>query len=415
MKYGLRPKTIALCFVIGFLATLPGMTARTAEVAPYEQRAWELAPHHLPDTGAVAGDARTLQSQPLSVTILAPSAAIGDFGANRGNVWDMAEQQIVDIVAQTERFWMERRPDSEGTIVRGSTGTQVLAMIFWASSQDLFPTDQYHHLIYRLKIQAPSTCWTNGRVAYARNWPYWYHSQVSSFPFVPHVDPLRCPYGTFCIYYLDLARNNNYPGWPTWGNTKSTSDPSPWLSDPVKAFGIVPNEVCVDQSGRVTAVPDYFDLDFVYLTGDIVARAEDGYRYLMRCDLSAPGAQRVTVTIRYQELHELRPPGQEPPCNADLFGSSWRDFDPPARTIIQLTPPEPPQPAGENRVFLPVIARAGGGGNSSYLLDFSDSTRFKDGKSYYLCVEASDGERRTYRVSSAPVIRVPHSPWFGPN
>ncbi|PWH19115.1 MAG: hypothetical protein DDG58_05460 [Ardenticatenia bacterium] len=399
------------------LAMVSGRTDHVAGAISRERDTEGRSIPHLSDARSGVEDLPAPQTEPLSVIIVAPSAEMGDFGANRGNVWDMAESSIVDIVAQTEPFWMERRPASEGTIVRGSTGSQVLAMMFWASSQDTFPTHQYHHLVYRMKIQAPRTCWTNGRVAYARNWPRWYGSQVSSFPFVPHVPPLNCPYGNFCIYYLDLARNNNYPGWPTWMGTKSTTDPSPWLRDPVKAFGIVPNEVCVDQNGKVTAVPEYFDLDFVYLTGDIVARAEDGYRYQLRYDLNAPGAQRVTVTIRYQELHELRPPGQEPPCNADLFANSWKDFNPPARDTINLIAPEPPEPAGENRVFLPVIARATGAGLGKwgYWLDFSDGTRFQDGKSYYLCIEAYDGARRAYRVSSAPVIRVPRSPWFGPN
>jgi hypothetical protein len=408
-------RILGLCLVSGMLAALPGTTGHMAEVIPYEQAAEGHSAHPIADPGSVVEESRARQTQPPSVTIVAPSAAIGDFGANRGNVWDMSNREDVVMAHNAERLELLRV--GENTILRGDMRDgppHVGALVFWGSSSDLFPAKQYHHIIFRLKIQARSDCWTNGRVAYTKTWSGYedlvIRSSVTTYPYVPHIAPMNCPHGNFCIYYMDLARNNNWPGWPTWRTASSVNDPSTWLTDPIRGVGLVPHEWCANGGN-----PDYFELDFVYLTGDIVARAEDGYRYLMRYDLSAPGAQRVTVTIRYQELHELRPPGQEPPCDANSFGSSWRDFNPPARTVIPLTPPEPPEPAGENRVFLPVITRAGGGGSLSYLLDFSDSTRFKDGKSYYLCIEADNGAQRAYQVSSAPVIRVPRSPLFGPN
>ncbi|MCS7260852.1 MAG: hypothetical protein NZ765_08745 [Anaerolineae bacterium] len=379
-----------------------------------------LSSHHISGERAVAEDAYALQTQPLSVTIVAPSKEIGDFAANRGNVWDMADRGDIAMVHNAESVALIRI--GEDTILRGNMrdGPPHLGfVVFWGSSRELFPAKQYHHMIFRLKIQARRDCWTNGRVGYTKVWSGYedvvIRASVSTYPYVPHIPPMSCSHGNFCIYYIDLARNNNWPGWPTWHTARSPNDPSTWLTDPIRGVGIVPHEWCAN----VRANPDYFDLDFVYLTGDIVARAEDGYRYRVRYDLNAPGAQRVVVTIRYREVHELRPPGQEPLCDADSFGYFWQDFDPPAREEIQLVTPEPPEPTGENRVFLPVIAKAisAGRGQWSYWLDFSDNSRFQDGKSYYLCFEANadDGARRTYQVSSAPVIRVPRTPWFGPD
>ena len=51
----------------------------------------------------------------------------------------------------------------------------------------------------------------------------------------------------------------------------------------------------------------------------------------------------------------------------------------------------------------------------SYELDFSNGAKFTDGKSYYLCIRVSDGTSQSYTVSTAPVIRAPVSPYFGPN
>jgi len=392
-----------------------------AEITTQVPETGILVNHHPLSRGEANSHAQALQLQPPSVTIVAPSAAIGDFAANRGNVWDMADSRDIVMVHNAES--RDLMIADGNTILRGNMRDgppHVGGIAFWGSSSELFPAREYHHMVFRMKIRAQKDCWTNGRVGYAKNWSgredVVIRSLVTTFPYVPHIYPMNCPYGTFCIYYIDLARNNNWPSWPTWHTARSPNDPSTWLSDPVRGVVLVPHEWCVTTGGVPIGNPDYFDLDFVYLTGDIVARAEDGYRYLLRYDLSAPGAQQVTITIRYYEVHELRPPGQEPACDANQFYSLWRDFNPPARTVISLVPSQPPQPAGDNRVFLPIIARApAGGGSLSYELSFSDGTRFKDGKSYYLCVEADNGVQRTYRVSNAPVIRVPRSPWFGPD
>ena len=411
MKARLTPKIVVAWVMAGMILAVP--VAPSGRMAGSEQDSQTVKST---DGALPAG-----QAQPPSVTIVAPSARIGDFGANNGNVWNMSEANITDIIYRHENFPIERRPAAEGTIVRGSTGSAVLGMAFWGSSSQLFPSQQYHHLIYRLKIQARSDCWTNGRVAYNRSWPDpWLDTLVTSYPFVPHIDPLNCPYGTFCIYYLDLARNNNYPKWPTWHGAANSAVPSSWLTDPVRSVAIVPNEVCVDRYG-VIGVPDYFELDFVYLTGDIVAREEDGYKYTVLYDISAPGSSVVTSTLRYQQVHELRAAGQEPRCNGASFSNgTWQDFKPVARNVTQLssTPVKPPprDPTQDKRLYLPVIgAGVSYGEHEGYQLNFSDDFEFADGESYYLCIQADNGMSKTYSVSTAPIIRVPVSPWFGPD
>jgi hypothetical protein len=369
-------------------------------------------------TGEVSvGDDEAHRTQPPTVTFVAPVASMGDYGANHGNVWDMAEPEPTDIIKRQENFPVQRQPASQGTIVRGSTGSQVLGMAFWGSSSSEFPASQYHNLVYRLKIQAQSNCWTNGRAAYARSWPYWYGSTTSTFPYVPHISPMRCPYGTFCIYYVDLARNNNWPRWPTWHGATSVNDPSSWLSDPVKAVAVVPNEICVGPGMTPIGVPDYFDLDFVYLTGDILAREEDGYKYTVQYNLAAPDSAVVTTTIRYQEVHEMRLTGQQPTCSATNWGSTWRNFSPVARRVRVIRwfgSQPPPVQRGSYTIYLPLVDRTNIF-EERYQLSFADDLRFTDGKSYYLCIQADDGISRSYRGSDTPVVRAPRSPWFGPD
>jgi hypothetical protein len=163
-----------------------------------------------------------------SASIVAPSAAIGDFGASQGNVWDMNSTD--DIVwRQSNRSGQKiELSQYSSSIVRGRTpeGSD-LAIAFYTSSSANLPSSQYHHLIYRLRIARDGSCWTNGRVIYTTRWPDWLGSQVSTFPFLPQIPPLSCPFGDFCVYYMDLSRNNNYPTFPTWQGTTYPSDPSP--------------------------------------------------------------------------------------------------------------------------------------------------------------------------------------------
>lgn len=110
--------------------------------------------------------------------------------------------------------------------------------------------------------------------------------------------------------------------------------------------------------------------------------------------------------------------GQGPTCNSDSFADgTWEDFDPVAQKVTYLTVPTPepnPDPDQVNKVYLPLVARpAVYDEHEWYELNFSDDNQFTDGKSYYICIQADTGKRQTYRVASAPIIRVPRSPWFG--
>ncbi len=354
------------------------------------------------------------QSTP-SASITAPSAAIGDYGASRGNVWDMDSTD--DIVAQQEPFPLEERPEL-GTMVRGYTPGRDLAIGFYASETKNFPSSQYHQLLYRLRIAAGphASCATNGRVLYATRWPKWLGYQEFTRAYSPEDAPMYCDYGKFCVYYMDLSRNDN-DGRSPYFNTWFTN-PSPWPTDSIKAFGMWPHEVWYDCGSSDGDGPAYFDIDYVYLTGDIMATAKAGYKYTARWTVSDPGGGTITATIRYMQVDELRLPSDSPACNRANFDDQAGE----------------PPPAYPNKLYLPLVrVRSTSGGkwqdfspavqtttslpgtsSQSYSLDFSDNTKFTDGKSYYLCIKVDDGTTRSYTVSTAPVIRAPLSPNFGP-
>jgi hypothetical protein len=358
-----------------------------------------------------AGDGLIGAQAAPSVSIVAPSAAIGDFGASQGNVWDM--NSTSDIVwKQSNRsgqtIELSQLPPG---IVRGRVPERSdLAIAFYANSSANLPSSQYHHLIYRLKIAAEGSCWTNGRVIYATNWPNWLGSQAATYPFVPHVPPMSCPFGEFCVYYMDLSRNDNYPSFPTWQGASSPSAPSPWPTAGVKAFGMWPHEWWANCNGG----PGYFDLDYVYLTGDIVAREENGYKYTIKWHVSDSDGGEIVSTIRYKEVAEyLLNPESSLTCDDSNFATAWTYI---AQKTTNLSPP----PSYPNKIYLPIIMGGASGGmgpyNESYDWYLSDSNPdFEDGKSYYVCIKVDDGTSQDYMVSSAPVIRVPRSPYFGPN
>ena len=338
---------ISLAFVVGsaLLATPAGL-GRTVALAGAEDIPY--AGITIPPGEGPVGT----QSAP-SASIAAPSAAIGDFGASRGNVWDM--NSTGDIVAQQEKFPLEMRPELEsGTVVRGYIPSgQDLAIGFYTSETNNLPSSQYHNLLYRLRIAAGphASCATNGRVLYATRWPKWLGYQVHTRAYSPEHAPMYCAYGKFCVYYMDLSRNDNdgrAPYYSTWSNTQP-ADPSPWPTDGVKAFGMWPHErwyACGSSDGEG---PAYFDLDYVYLTGDIMATAKAGYKYTARWTVSDPDGGRITSTIRYMQVDELRLPADSPTCNSANFGD-------------QAVGPPPSYP---NKVYLPLVmvrgATSGGG------------------------------------------------------
>ncbi len=347
-----------------------------------------------------------------SVSIVAPSSAIGDFGANNGNVWDM--NSTSDIVwrqsdASGRKIALSQ---TEAGIVHGVTpqGSD-LAIAFYGSSSTL-PSSLYHHLLYRLKIAAGSPadhCATNGRVIYTTVWPPT-SSNTHTRAYSPELAPMNCAYDGYCLYYMDLSDNHNNASNHTW-----STDPSPWPTDGVKGFGMWPHEVWYSTNGESCnqTGPSSFDLDFVYLTGNIVARAADSspYRYTIKYNATDPDGGTGTAYFYYRQFDELQLPGNSPTCNSGNLGS-WTQFGQQSITF-GATPSYP------RKTYLPIIMGGGGGGggtgqyNQTYTWDLSSGS-YQDGKSYYLCIRVYDGSSSSYAASSAPVIRVPRSPYFGP-
>lgn len=372
---------------IGFSLRQPALQASVSTDRPEHSTALE------------EGSPPVAQAAPSAV-VVAPSAAMGDFGASQGNVWDMDSTD--DIVwtqssSSGQTIKLTKLPGS--TIVRGEVPEgKDLAIAFYADSAVNLPSSQYHHLTYKLKVAAEGNCQTNGRVIYAKSWPNWMGNQIITHGFLPHEAPMFCPFGQTCTYYMDLSSNSNSYN-PTW-----FTDPPPWPTDPVKAFAMWPHEQWANCAGG----PDYFDLDYVYLTGDIVAREQDGYTYNVQWRVADPDGGTVTSTLRYQAVAELRLPTDSPVCNSGNFTSAWTFI---TQKVTNLTPPSLPK-----KLYLPLVTKGSTGGgvtpNESYTWNLSGGA-FEDGMSYYVCIRVDDGASQAYAVSSAPVIRVPVSPVFG--
>jgi hypothetical protein len=386
------------------MATVGGIWLTTSIGLGHVQAEAPVEPgsHHPEGATAVYDDGPVEAQAAPSATIVAPSSAIGDFGASRGNVWDMdSTDDIVWTQSDASGQTIELSQPSPG-IVRGRTPEgDDLAIALYTSSSTNLPSSQYHHLTYKLKIAAEGSCVTDGRVIYTKAWPNWLGSQVYTHAIRPHRYPMNCPCGQFCVYYMDLSSNNNDivgPDTATW-----FTDPPPWPSDGVKAFGMWAHERWFNCGGG----PDYFDIDYVYLTGDIVAREKDGYVYTVKWNVSDPDGGTITSTLHYKEVPELLKPSESPTCDSSNFTTEWT-------YISQKTTDLSPAPSYPNKNYLPIILGGGGSGqtdsyNETYDWDLSDSS-FEDGLSYYICIRVDDGTSQRYTVSSAPVIRVPHSP-----
>jgi hypothetical protein len=377
------------------LIAVMGVLTLTISVAPSQVSAdtqVDAADQKSEETAAREGDVPVEVQAAPSATFVAPSAAIGDFGANQGNVWDM--DSTSDIV------WTQSNGSGQTISLSQLSPGIVRGRAPEGDSSTNLPSSQYHHLTYRLKIADEGNCVTNGRVIYTKAWPNWLGSQVYTHAIRPHRTPMDCPFGQFCIYYMDLSSNDNDiigPDTDTW-----FTDPPPWPSDGVKAFGMWAHERWFNCGGG----PDYFDIDYVFLTGDIVAREKDGYAYTVKWNVSDPDGGTITSTLRYKEVPELLLPSESPTCDSGNFTTEWT-------YIGQTTTDLSPAPSYPNKVYLPIIMGGGFGGTGAYntTLDWDLSgSGFQDGLSYYVCVGVDDGISQHYEVSSAPVIRVPHSP-----
>ncbi len=361
-----------------------------------------------------------------TVNIAAPANEFGDVGAALGNVWDM--NSVGDVVwtqpnasGQMVQYTQQAAgaagvpTGAYGSVLRGVTpkGSD-LATAFYANSSVSIPSNIYHYLIYRSAI-APHQAGeagrepTNARILYASQWGINWLTQA--FPFRRYSKPQQvqvCPpgssavYGKWCTYFIDLAQNINGPGSPNpwdWGQAGAS----------VKAFGLWPHENwCNSTCGPSGDSPDYFYLDYVYLTGEIVAKYP-GYLYTVRWNVNDADGGQVTSTLYYQERDEILTPDQSPDCDAANLATAWTPI--PGGTSSLTVNAAPSQ----NRIFLPVIFKPSSSGfgsgvmgsyNQSFTWDLS-SGAYVEGKVYYVCVRVQDGSGEGYQVSSAPVIKAP--------
>jgi hypothetical protein len=310
-----------------------------------------------------------------------------------------------------------------GFVLRGAApkGSD-LASAFYTDSSISIPSQLYRYLIYRSYI-APhqpgeeGIQLSNARLLYSSQWGSNWHAEA--FPFRRYSKPqrLECPapktaYGGWCTFFVDM-----------WQDLYVAGGPNPWdWGKPgarVESFGLWPHENWCDSTCAPSGdTPDYFFLDFVYLTGEIVAKSPN-YNYTVKWQVGDADGGQLTSTLYYQQRDELLLPSQSPPCNASNLATAWTPIPGGTTTISVPGPSSTPY-----RVFLPIIAKNQsnifGSGiigpfNQSFVWSLASGT-FIEGKSYYVCVEVQDSNaHKSYGVSSAPVIKAPVPTVFNPN
>ncbi|MBI1876965.1 MAG: hypothetical protein HYR94_01790 [Chloroflexi bacterium] len=381
--------------------------------------------------GGYAGHV-ALAADPV-VSVQAPSHEIGDVGAALGNVWDMSSLNDIawtqpDGRNQTVQYTLYQAgdlgvpPGAFGYVLRGAVpkGSD-LASAFYTNSSVSIPSQIYRYLIYRAYIapHQPDEAGiqlTNARLLYSSQWGL--NWQVEAFPFRRYSKPqrLECPppktaYGGWCNFFVDLTQDLYVAGGPNpwdWGQPGAT----------IEAFGLWPHEnwcnsICAPSGDS----PDYFFLDFVYLTGEIVAKSPD-YNYTVRWYVADADGGQLTSNLYYQEQEEIRLPSESPACNASNLATTWIPI--PGGTTTISSPSSPYQ------FFLPVIAQSLSSNTSfgSGIIGFHNQTfdwnlasgAYVEGKVYYICVVVEDSDaHKSYQVSSAPVIKAPPATVFNPN
>ncbi len=351
-----------------------------------------------------------------TVTIVAPSQAMGDFGASQGNVWDMSGANDVTWTqpnsnGQTISYSIPTSglpADSYGNVLLGSTPTgSDLAMAFYTNGSVSIPSQTHRYLLYRSWI-APHQPGeggdqvTNGRILYSANWgSNW---MVEALPYRRYSKPYTiCGYGTWCLYFVDLAQTTvNGPGsylpWD-WGQPGAS----------VEAFGLWVHENWAMPPNAAPSgdSPNYFFLDYVYLVGEIVTSQPPARTYTVRWTAADADRDPITSRLYYQEKNEIVLPA--PTCNSGNLAANWINF-------AVITPPSPPAGPLPYKIYLPLISKSGGGVPSlSYTWSLADDAKYKEGRVYYVCVVAEDSQgNKTYQASSAPVIKVPSFTFLNP-
>lgn len=351
-----------------------------------------------------------------SVTIAAPDHEIGDLGAALGNTWTMDGTDDVvwtqpDASGRTVNYTLQFGiPGAYGQVLRGQTpqGSD-LASAFYADTDTDLPSDVYRYLVYRSYIPPHQPGeggiqLTNARVLYSSSWGSNWLFQA--FPFRRYSLPQRiCGHGQWCVYFLDLNENINGQGSPNpwdWGQATAS----------VNAFGLWPHENWATGSEGSPSgdSPDYFYLDYLYLTGPIITTPPPESRYTVRWWVADRDGGQVTSTLYYQEKDELLLPAQSPACDASLTG--WQPIP---GGVVSVSLPQFPY-----TIFLPMILKGDTGSssifgsgqigpyNQSFEWSLASEATYETGKVYYVCVEVEDAQgHKSYDASSAPVIKVP--------
>lgn len=363
-----------------------------------------------------------------AVNVVAPSNEFGDVGAALGNVWDMNSVNDVtwkqpDASNRTVQYTLKSAadptvpPGGSGFVLKGVTpkGSDLVSA-FYTNSQVSIPSQIYRYLIYRLYIapHQPGESGierTNARILFSSEWgANW---QIEAFPFRRYSVPQRlgCPpttaYGDWCTFFIDLAQPNlTGPGSPhAWNWAQPGAK--------VEAFGLWPHENwCNSQCNPSGDSPDYFYLDYVFLTGEIIARQPD-YQYTIKWNVADSDGGQLNSTLYYQQQDEILSPALAPSCNAGNLSTAWIPIPGGATsTTVSGLPPSPHQ------IFLPLVinnkeANSFGSGvvgpfNQSFVWHLSDNNQYPISKAYYVCVVVEDSHgNETYQVSSAPIFKVP--------
>lgn len=346
--------------------------------------------------------------------VAAPSHQFGDVGAALCNVWNMDSPDDIawkqpNASGETVQYRVEENaPGAYGLVLRGETpqGSD-LTTAFYTDLDVSIPDQTYHYFVYRAYI-APhqadegGTDFTNGRIIYS---PAWSDNWQSLLSVMRVSRAYETPDGEWVVYYFDLNRDisRDVSEWH-WGQP----------NEDVKAFGIWPHENWANADGSPSGdSPDYFYLDYAYLTGEIITN--QAQTYTVRYYVSDPDGGSITSTLYYQEQDELLLPDEAPACDASLS-----DWTPIPGAVRVNTLPVVNRP---HKVFLPAILKEGtapptgcepgfGSGqmdayNQSFEWNLSGGA-YITGKVYYVCVVTEDETgNKGYAVSSAPVIKVP--------
>lgn len=311
---------------------------------------------------------------PLLV-VIAPSYTSGpDFATTvLGDPWDMNNSADVDYMNNV------RNPTFNGVFRGNANEGTVPDVAFYANSSTSIPTSTYYYLTYRLRFQAPPAGYigTNGRIIYLEQF-----LDIGTRRYTSEIFPgdHACAYGAWCVYRFDLRDNLTGAGSP------ATFD---WENDNAEALVIWPHEQWVKTGGSVDwgNSPDWFEFDYVYLTGENRDSADN--KYTIEWGVNDGDWTPTTASIYYDNNKDWDD-GKTWIADVDLTATVYNPI-PPGYTYV---------------VFLPYVTGGGSIMSERYDHEYSyewDTTGFLT-DSYYIWVEINDGVNYTHSVGELPVL-----------